>query len=430
MSVMANSGISTQLDNETSRSGTGNGEVRSSLILHVVHRLSIGGMENGLVNLINRMPRDRYRHAVLSLTDFTDFRRRIQPTDVPVLSLNKRNGQDVAAYGRLRQVLRSLRPNIVHTRNLGTLEYLVPSALFGIHCRIHGEHGRDVYDPDGLTFKYNLLRRSIRPFVHRYIAVSGELADWLVNIVGVRPDRVQRICNGVDVTRFRPRTERRGDLGPQGFASSSQTIIGTVGRMEAIKDQLTLVRAFLHLITDDPDARARLRLAMIGDGALRQEAQKIVCAAGAESLVWFAGERNDIPELMRGLDLFILPSLREGISNTILEAMASGLPVIATNVGGNPELVVNGETGMLVSPSDPVAMAEAIHSYLKDPVKLKRHGQAGRKRAEEQFSIEKMVEGYLRVYDEVLAERGGGRGAGGRWQRAVGGERQEESRRQ
>jgi glycosyltransferase involved in cell wall biosynthesis len=182
--------------------------------------------------------------------------------------------------------------------------------------------------------------------------------------------------------------------------------------MEAIKDQLTLVRAFLHLITDDPNARARLRLAMIGDGALRQEAQKIVCAAGAESLVWFAGERNDIPELMRGLDLFVLPSLREGISNTILEAMASGLPVIATNVGGNPELVVDGETGMLVPPSDPIAMADAIHSYLKDPAKLVRHGEAGRKRAEEHFSIEKMVQGYLRVYDEVLSERKGHRAWG------------------
>ena len=136
-------------------------------------------------------------------------------------------------------------------------------------------------------------------------------------------------------------------------------IVGTVGRVEAIKDQLTLVRAFLHLINIDADARARLRLTVIGDGALREEARQLISAAGAESLAWLPGERNDIPELMRGMDLFVLPSLREGISNTILEAMASGIPVVATRIGGNPELVVEGETGMLVPPSDPIAMASA-----------------------------------------------------------------------
>jgi sugar transferase (PEP-CTERM/EpsH1 system associated) len=378
--------------------------------MHVIYRLGTGGLENGLVNLINHTPPNRYRHAIVSLTDSTNFQERIKRQDVSVTSLHKRDGQDFGAYGRLRQVLCGLRPDIVHTRNLGTMEYLVPATLFGIRVRIHGEHGRDVYDPDGLNFKYNLLRRAIRPFVHRYIAVSTELADWLVDTVGVRRDRVQRICNGVDIDRFRPRSEPRRTFGPQGFVPPTNILVGTVGRLEAIKDQLTLVRAFLHLIKSNVAARAGLRLALIGDGALRDEAKKMVCEAAAESLVWFAGERNDIPELMRGLDLFVLPSLREGISNTILEAMASGLPVIATNVGGNPELVVDGETGMLVPPSDPVAMAGAIQSYLNDPAKLQRHGQAGRKRAVEHFSIEKMVEGYLGVYDEVLAERKGRRG--------------------
>ena len=379
---------------------------QAPLVVHVIHRLAIGGLENGLVNLINTTAPERYRHAVVALTDYTDFRSRIQQANVPVIALHKREGKGLRTHLRLWRVLRKLRPDIVHTRNLGTLEYLVPSAFFGIRCRIHGEHGRDVYDRDGLNFKYNLLRRAMRPFVHRYIAVSVELADWLVDTVGVRRDRVRRVCNGVDIERFRPRTELRRNFGPQGFASSCHLLVGTVGRIEAIKDQLTLVRAFLILIRTDTGARRHLRLAVIGGGALRNEAQQMVSSAGAESLVWLSGERNDVPELMRGLDLFVLPSLREGISNTILEAMASGLPVIATNVGGNPELVVDGETGRLVPPSDPVAMADAIQSYLKDPAKLQRHGQAGRKRVEEKFSIEKMVEGYLGVYDEVLERRG------------------------
>jgi glycosyltransferase involved in cell wall biosynthesis len=166
------------------------------------------------------------------------------------------------------------------------------------------------------------------------------------------------------------------------------------------------VRAFLHLLDIDAKARERLRLVIIGDGSLRIEAQRLLKEGNAEHLSWLPGERDDIPEILRGLDLFILPSLREGISNTILEAMASGLPVVATNVGGNPELVVEGETGMLVHPSDPVAMANAIRTYLDQPELLKAHGQAGRKRVEQHFSMEKMVNGYLAVYDSVLKRKG------------------------
>lgn len=344
----------------------------------------------------------------MSLTDITDFRDRIHLQDVPILSLQKSTGQDFSTYKRLLRVLRSLHPDIVHTRNLGTLEYLLPAAFAGIRGRVHGEHGRDVYDLDGLNFKYNLLRRVIRPLVHRYIAVSTELAEWLVHTVGVRPDRVSRICNGVDIERFHPRTEPRCDFGPKGFACPTSIVLGTVGRMEAVKDPLTLVRAFLHLVSADANLRERVRLTVVGDGALRHEAQQLVSAAGAQSLVWFAGERNDIPEIMRGLDIFALPSLREGISNTILEAMASGLPVIATRVGGNPELVEHGRTGTLVPPADPKAMAEAIRIYLRDPEKSVQHGHASRRRAEAKFSIESMVNGYMAVYDAVLKRKGHG----------------------
>jgi glycosyltransferase involved in cell wall biosynthesis len=176
--------------------------------------------------------------------------------------------------------------------------------------------------------------------------------------------------------------------------------------MEEVKDQLTLVRAFLHMLDMESSARRRLRLVIIGEGLLRKEAIRLLKAADAEHLAWLPGERSDIPEVMRALDLFVLPSLREGISNTILEAMASGLPVVATRVGGNPELVNEGETGTLVPPANPIAMAEAIRSYLLHPERLVHHGQAGRKRVETHFSIERMVNGYVEVYDAVLKRRG------------------------
>ncbi len=376
------------------------------LVLHVIYRLSVGGLENGLVNLINSMSRHRYRHAIVCLTDFTDFRDRIRWTDVPVIALHKREGHDPRVYTRLWRVLRHLRPDIVHTRNLSSLECLIPAALVGVPGRVHGEHGRDMYDLDGSSLKYNLLRKGLRRLVHQYIAVSADLASWLVHTVGVCRERVWQIYNGVDIERFQPRIGLRRSLGLEGLIPRGAFVVGTVGRMYAVKDQLTLVQAFLHMMESDPSVRDHVRLVMVGEGPLREESLKLLRAAQVDHLAWLPGERVDIPDIMRALDVFVLPSLAEGISNTILEAMASGLPVVATRVGGNPELVDEGKTGMLVPPANPKALAEAIRTYLLDREQGSRHGQAGRKTAEVQFSMEAMVNGYLRVYDTVLGRRG------------------------
>lgn len=372
------------------------------LVAHVVQRLAVGGLENGLINLINHMPEERYRHAILCLTESTDFADRIQRKDVPVIALHKRAGQDLRVHGRLVKILRHLRPDIVHTRNLATLEFLLPAALAGIPGRIHGEHGRDIYDLDGTNFKYNTLRRMVRPFVHHYVAVSRDLGDWLVGTVNVPPERVSQIYNGVDAKKFSCHTGAPRAILPAGFCSSDSFVIGTVGRMEAVKDQITLVRAFVHLLNSNDQARKRARLMVIGDGSLRREALQLLQDARAEHLAWLPGERSDVPEIMKAMDLFVLPSLREGISNTILEAMATGLPVVATRVGGNPELVEDGRTGLLVPASDPGAMAEAFQRYFDAPANRIAHGAAGRRRVEAKFSMRAMVDGYLKVYDAVL----------------------------
>jgi sugar transferase (PEP-CTERM/EpsH1 system associated) len=351
------------------------------------------------------MPPERYRHAIVCLTESSDFQKRIQQAHVPIIALHKRDGHDLGVYARLWKVLRRLRPDIVHTRNLASLECLILAAFSSVPGRIHGEHGRDMYDLDGLSVKYNLLRRTLRPLVRHYIAVSTDLADWLISTVGIRSSRVTQISNGIDLQRFSPLIGPRPSLGPQGFAPPGTLVVGTVGRMTAVKDQLTLVRAFLYLLQTTLETRNRVRLVMIGDGPLREEARRMLQAANAEHLAWLPGERADIPKVMRGLDVFVLPSLREGLSNTILEAMASNLPVVATRVGGNPELVEEGKTGMLVPPADPVRLAEAIRTYLIEPARLIRHGQAGRKRAEARFSMESMVNGYLAVYDAVLEHK-------------------------
>jgi sugar transferase (PEP-CTERM/EpsH1 system associated) len=375
------------------------------LVVHIIHRLAVGGLENGLVNLINHMPQERYRHAIVTLTDFTEFRNRILRTDVPVIALHKRAGVEFRAHRRLWRVLRALRPAVVHTRNLPALEFLVVAAFAGVSARIHGEHGRDMHDIDGSNRKYNLLRKAINPFVSHYTAVSEDLTHWLMRTIGVGTDKVKHICNGVDIHWFHPQVEARLHLGPKGFIHQDTVVVGTVGRMQTVKDQLTLVRAFVHLIGHDAQARQRLRLVMIGDGPLRDKCRTLLRDSGAEELAWLPGERSDIPEIMRALDIFVLPSVAEGISNTILEAMASGLPVVATSVGGNHELVREGETGFLVPAAHPPAMADAIRSYLVDRGQACSHGAAGRKRVETLFSINTMVRGYMDIYDSVLNGR-------------------------
>ncbi|MCC6472254.1 MAG: glycosyltransferase, partial [Burkholderiales bacterium] len=174
------------------------------LVAHVIFRLDTGGLENGLVNLINHMAEERFRHAVICLTGYTRFRERIGRADVPVFALNKAPGNSPLLHLRLWRLFMRLRPDIVHTRNLGTLEAQLPAALAGVPARIHGEHGWDVGDTDGSNRRNRALRRLFRPLVHRYIALSKHLERYLCEGVGVPPQRVLHLCNGVDTKRFHP----------------------------------------------------------------------------------------------------------------------------------------------------------------------------------------------------------------------------------
>ena len=376
------------------------------LVVHLLFRFDTGGLENGVVNLINHMPRSAYRHAVVALTEVVpEFSQRIQRDDVHFVALGKAPGHAVKLYPRLAALFRQLRPAIVHTRNLAALECQVPAALAGVPVRIHGEHGRDTDDPDGARRRYQWLRRAYRPFVHRYVALSRDLAGYLVHKVGVPEGRVEQIYNGVDLGRFTRPTGCR--VLPQGcpFKEKDLFVVGTVGRMQTIKAQPLLAAAFVRALQRQPGLRDRLRLVMVGDGPLRAEAQALLAQSGVSQLAWLPGERADVPDVMRGLDCFALPSLAEGISNTILEAMASGLPVVATAVGGNPELLVDGQTGELVPPGDVEAMAASIAGLASDPARAAAMGAAGRERAEQFFSLPAMVGAYRQLYDRLLAER-------------------------
>lgn len=370
------------------------------LIVHVVNALRAGGLENGLVNLINRLPQDRFRHAVVCLTDFDDFARRIQRPDVPVVALHKRPGKDVFWYWRMWRALRKLRPDVVHTRNLATIEAQAIAFLAGVPGRVHGEHGWDVYDLGGTNRKYRTLRKLLRPFIKVFVPLSQELEQYLIEGVGVAPSKIVRICNGVDVDKFSPAGNDRTVLAPG--AAGGEVIIGTVGRMEEVKDPLNLVDAFIRAGQTYAGFSEKARLVMVGGGSLFEAAQQRLNDAGLAERAWLPGNRDDIPDLLRSFDVFVLPSRAEGISNTILEAMASGLPVVATRVGGNPELLEEGDNAALVPAQDGEALAKAMWSYVDSPDRRLDHGRRSRELAEVRFSIGRMVDDYSDVYSALL----------------------------
>lgn len=372
------------------------------LIVHVVYRFDTGGLENGIVNLINRLPRDSWRHTVIALTSITEFRKRIVRDDVQFVALGKGPGQGATLYPRLLRLFRALRPTIVHTRNLAALEMTVPAWAAGVPVRVHGEHGRDINDLDGSRRRYQWARRCYRPFVTQYIALSHDLRRYLTERVGVPSSIIEEISNGVDAERFHPAASGREPIDGCPFRDPGLWLIGTVGRMQPVKDQANLVLAFVRAIERDPAQSNRLRLVLVGDGPLLEDAHTVLRAAGMSALAWLPGERSDVPTILRGLDCFVLPSLAEGISNTILEAMASGLPVIATAVGGNTELVEPGRTGELVPPGDPEALTEKILGYSQNIEAARAAGRAGRKRVERQYSLADMVDRYEALYTRLL----------------------------
>jgi sugar transferase (PEP-CTERM/EpsH1 system associated) len=376
----------------------------SQLIVHVVHGFSVGGLENGLVNLVNRMPRERWRHAIVSLTQVSGrFAERVQCPEVKFIELDKRPGHLVRDYPRLYRLFKQLKPAIVHTRNLAALEAAVPAWAAGVPVRIHGEHGWNLNDPDGRRRRYRAVRRLYRPFVSRYVALSHHLEEYLERKVGVPRRRLSHIYNGVDTDRFRP-AEVRARIEGCPFGEPDDFVVGWVGRMDPVKGLRHLLEAFARAAQRSP-AR-HLRLVLVGDGPERAKVETLIAQHRLGERVWLAGERADVAELMRGFDCFTLPSLGEGISNTILEAMASRLPVVASRVGGNVELIESGMTGRLVPASDPDALAEALLSYYRDRATARRHGKAARRVAETRFSLSCMVSEYCELYESALAAAG------------------------
>lgn len=372
---------------------------RPPLIVHLLYRLDVGGMETLLIDCINRMPPERYRHAIVCLTDYTAFSEKITNPAVELYALNKQPGLSLGTHGAFWKLIRRLRPAILHTYNLSAIEYHLAATLAGIPVRIHAEHGRDATDPDGSNRKHNLLRRLMTPLIQVYVPISADLRQWLHNVVKVPARKTLLVPNGVDTVVFSP--------GPSSIRHFPQDsfVIGTVGRMQAVKDHRGLVQAFIRLRDKLPALRERLRLVIVGNGNCMRDIEQQVADAGLADVVWLPGARTDISDIMRTFSVFALSSIAEGTPVTILEAMATGLPIVATRVGGIPEVVQQDRTGMMAPPSDPDALADALAFYCTHPQAVVEHGEAARQYVRQHFSIDATVDAYLGLYDRLSGNR-------------------------
>jgi glycosyltransferase involved in cell wall biosynthesis len=268
----------------------------------------------------------------------------------------------------------------VHTHDDRPLLYGMPAAWWaGVPRRIHTHHHGRL---DHVTWRQRFLMRMASRYAHRFVCVSHDSARYMVE-QGVAAERVSTLWNGIDLTRFA--YQGPCDDGP----------IVTVARLSPEKDITNLLRAAAHVVAQIPTARFEIA----GDGPLRDDLRQVVQELHLTEHVIFHGEVGDIPALLARARLFVLPSQSEGISLTLLEAMARGLPIVTTGVGGNPEVVEANTTGLLVPARDPEALAQAIVTALADPARGRQMGAAGRARVENCFDIRKMMAQYEAMYE-------------------------------
>jgi sugar transferase (PEP-CTERM/EpsH1 system associated) len=364
-------------------------------IIHVVHGLDIGGLENGLVNLLNQLD-EQFDHTILCLSKSGRMAQRIKNRDIRIIEMGLPTNKFRFPVLKLAKVFRQIKPDIVHTRGWSSVDAIMAARVAQVTRVIHGEHGWEASDPEGQNRKRNFIRKSLSPMVDRFVTVSDDLKRWLIQIVGIPDRKVVTIHNGVDTDKFigDGRDAARRMLG----LDAATFVFGTVGRLDPVKDHGSLLQAFAAITQVDQ----RARLVIVGDGPMRAQIESKVAALAIGDRVCLLGERSDVHLLLKAFDVFALTSIAEGISNTILEAMASGLAIIATRVGGNPELIQDGISGQLVEARDINEMTIAFGNYLSDLSLCARHGLAARTRVMEKFSLKRMSADYAAQYHSLI----------------------------
>lgn len=368
-------------------------------ILFLITGLNYGGAETQLKELAIRLKSRGHEILVVSMIPPQAYVGELKNVGISVKTLGMRQGlPDPRAIFRLATIIRNFRPLILHSHmvhaNLLARMVRMISRIPVLICTAHNinEGGRLREMAYRLTDSLcDLTTQVSKAGLHRYVQVKA-----------VPQNKVHFIPNGVDINRFRPDEKARKKLRHE-FGITDEFVWLAVGRFEEAKDYPNMIQAFSRLVKVRPDAR----LFIAGQGALKTKIERLVVELGLDDAVSFLGIRKDVPELMNAADAYVMSSAWEGFPLVLLEAAAVGLPIVATDVGGNREIVLNDQSGFLVPPQDPVSLAEAMERVMALGIEARKlMGKAGRTYVVENFSFERVIKMWEELYHEILCRKG------------------------
>jgi sugar transferase (PEP-CTERM/EpsH1 system associated) len=372
-------------------------------VLHVIDRMGVGGTEVGILKVIQGLSGACFEHRICTIRGFDENFVKSQGFEGRIYVAGRLNSGFQFLLGRLVRIMRDFRPDIVHSRNWGAIEAMPAARLSGVPVAIHSEHGYEVDMLEGLPKRRRILRRFAYAAADVVFTVSEQLRSYHSRQAWIPMERIRVLPNGVNTSQFARRPGESQETRQRLGLGDGSLVIGAVGRMVPIKDHAILLQAAEILISRGMPVRVLL----VGSGPeLAKHKESVAASPRLSGRVVFAGADSDVPALLNAMDIFVLPSLSEGMSNTLLEAMASSLPVVATRVGGNPELVEEQRSGWLFEPGDVMALAAILERIGGDSDLREGFGQAARRRAVQHFSLEAMVGSYRNLYVELARKRG------------------------
>ncbi|MDD5173491.1 MAG: glycosyltransferase [Candidatus Omnitrophica bacterium] len=369
-------------------------------IMHILYSFDIGGLENNIVNLINRMDRGRFSHSICIFSDRMAALQKIEIKDVKVFIVKRKFANDPTLIFRLARLLRNEHPDIVGTYNWGAIEGIPAARLAGVKRVVHSEHGFDLEEIYRKKLRRIFVRRFLLKKCDKIIAVSRLIKRWLMETVKIAEDRIVYVPNGCDLKIFYPGKdmERRRSLGIE----DRDIVIGSVGGLKEIKGYDLLIAAFTKIAKERDD----LKLLLVGDGPQKERLKKLAEEAGVAEKIIFTGEIIETAPFYRAMDIFVLSSLAENFPIALLEAMATGLPIVATDAGDAGYMLDAGAGGLLVTTKDAAAIAKGVEYLLNDRTEAVKKGGIARKRVEELFSLDRMTGAYESLYLTVSGQRG------------------------
>jgi len=364
--------------------------------MHVVDHLGKGGLENGLVNVIENLDSTRFEHVVYAIRKLGPNAERLAKGGVRVICQGKQDSDSRFQIGRLARAIREVQPDSVHSRNWAAVEAVL-AARWVRSCKVvHSEHGLEAHASASEPRRRVWFRRLAYELAHRVLSVSYQLRDLHARRTGFAAERMTVIHNGVDRRRFHPDPQVRVRVRQKLGLAEDEFCIGCVGNFFSVKGHITALEAMEAVAARCP----KWRLLLIGEGPERSNLETFVAGHPEWSkCVSFLGTSDRVPELLNALDVYVLPSLAEGISNSLLEAMATGLPVIATETGGNPEVVVDGDSGMLFPVGGVGILADHLIALQSHPARRLELAERALKRVREEFSLDSMIAKYGQLYE-------------------------------